>query len=75
MSLVFGGSGFISTTSEAFIEQLKDDAYNEGYDSAQAGIEDEIEEAVEEKECEVKEDIDHYVRYNLQNDYKKVYRK
>lgn len=67
-----GGLGvYDQQQAEAFIEQLKTDAFNEGYDSAQAGVQDEIGEAIEEKECEVKEDIDHYVRYNLQNDYKK----
>lgn len=67
-----GGLGiYDQQQAENFIESIKTKAYNEGYDAANITYNDEIDEAVEEKECEIKEDIDHYVRYNLYSDYKK----
>ena len=68
-----GGLGvYDQQQAEVFIEKLKADAYNEGYDSASAEVESEIEEAIEEKEAEVKEDIGNYIEYHLYDDYKKA---
>lgn len=67
-----GGLGvYKQQQAEHFMEKIVSDAHSEGYDEAQAGIEEEIEDAIEEKECDIKGDIEHYINYNLFNDYKK----
>lgn len=67
-----GGLGvYNQQQAELFMTNLVSNAREEGYNDAHANIEEEIEEATEEKECEVKEDLEHYIRYNLYNDYLK----